>query len=63
MTRTIQDIQAANDLWYLLHSQNKKCQICHVNKAPLWRKHAQYHMLCNRCGIKLKKIKKSYLNL
>jgi hypothetical protein len=33
----------------------KKCQICHIQTSPIWRKLPGYTCVCNRCGLKHKR--------
>ena len=30
----------------------RKCQVCMTTRTPLWRRWAEYHTLCNACGIR-----------
>ena len=49
--------KAAENLIYLhYHASRKKniCQICKIEKTPLWRKCGEYNMLCNACGLRQK---------
>jgi hypothetical protein len=51
----LKSIAARNLLYLHYHTSSMKiCQLCGVNKTPLWRKNHMYHTLCNACGIREK---------
>lgn len=45
-------VTAAGTLWSIRYPIAKRCQVCHAQSTPCWRRSENHTELCNRCGIR-----------
>lgn len=48
-------IEAAALVWHM-HA-GASCQVCKAVQTPTWRKARGYTRLCNRCGLRVQKVR------